>query len=163
MQEANRQRKWLKSWKNDIMHLCFYCISYWSFGSEIAGETKPQPCYILNNSNTLDRFIGFIVFAERRHQKIIEVMMLIKIIGESIKFIGIKYIHESLIKMSLQLYISYLNKHIVTLYHVSLLNLMYWAFGSAWAGCNAGYALLACRRNLTKVWFLRSLLFAYCF
>ena len=47
-------------------------------------------------------------------------MMLIKIIGESIKIIGSKYIQESLINMSLQLYISYLNKHIVTLHNVSL-------------------------------------------
>ena len=29
--------------KNNIMHLCFSCISYLSFGTEIAGETKPQP------------------------------------------------------------------------------------------------------------------------
>ena len=49
-----------------------------------------------------------------------EVMMLIKIIGESVKFIGSKYIQESLINMSLQRYISYLNKHIVTLHNVSL-------------------------------------------
>ena len=46
--------------------------------------------------------------------------MLIKIIGESVKFIGSKYIQESLINMSLQRYISYLNKHIVTLHNVSL-------------------------------------------
>ena len=49
-----------------------------------------------------------------------EVMMLINIIRESAKFIGSKYIQESLINMSLQLYISYLNKHIVTLHNVSL-------------------------------------------
>ena len=49
-----------------------------------------------------------------------EVMMLIKIIGESVKFIGSKYIQESLINMSLQRYTSYLNKHIVTLHNVSL-------------------------------------------
>ena len=66
------------------------------------------------------RFIGYFVSAERGHQKIIEVMMPIKIIGENVKFIGSKYIQESLINMSLQLYISYLNKHIVTLHHVSL-------------------------------------------
>ena len=101
------------------------------------------------HARSIYRFHRF--FAERGHQKIIEVMMLIKIIGESVKFIGIKYIQEGLIKMSLQLYISYVNKHIVTLHLVSLLNLMYRAFGSAWAGCNAGYALLTCRRNLTKV------------
>ena len=41
--------------------------------------------------------------------------MLIKITGESVKFIGSKYIQESHINMSLQLYISYLNKHIVIL------------------------------------------------
>ena len=53
-----------------------------------------------------------------------EVMMLIKIIGESVKSIGSKYIQDSLINMSLQLYMSYLNKHtvyVVTLHNVSLL------------------------------------------
>ena len=35
----------IKKWKNNIMHLCFlaYCINL-SFGTEIAGEIKPQPC-----------------------------------------------------------------------------------------------------------------------
>ena len=70
------------------MHLCFSCISYLCFGTEITGEIKPQPCYILTNNNTLDRFVGYIVFAGRGHHKIIEVMMLIKIYGESVKFIG---------------------------------------------------------------------------
>ena len=102
------------------MHLCFHCISYFSFGTEIAGGTKPQPCQILTNNNTLDRFIGYIVFAERGHQRTMEIMMLIKNIGKSVKFIGSKYIQESLINMSLQLYISYQIKHIVTLHHVSL-------------------------------------------
>ena len=37
-------QKCLKNWKNNIMHLCFSCISYLSFGTEIAGETKTQPC-----------------------------------------------------------------------------------------------------------------------
>ena len=54
------------------------------------------------------------------NQKIKEAMMLIKITGEGVKFIVSKYIQESLINMSLQLYISYLIKHIVTLHHVSL-------------------------------------------
>ena len=63
----------------------------------------------------LDRLIGYIVFAERGHQRTME----IKNIGKSVKFIGSKYIQESLINMSLQLYISYLNKHIVTLHTVS--------------------------------------------
>ena len=48
------------------------------------------------------------------------IMMLIKNIGKRVKFIGSKYIQESLINMSLQRYISYLNKHIVTLHNVSL-------------------------------------------
>ena len=68
----------------------------------------------------LDRFIGYIVFAERGHQRTMEIMMLIKNIGKSVKFSGSKYIQESLINMSLKLYISYLNKHIVTLHNVSL-------------------------------------------
>ena len=42
--------------------------------------------------------------------------MLIKITGDCVKFIGGKCIQESLINMSLQLYISYLNKNIVTLH-----------------------------------------------
>ena len=46
--------------------------------------------------------------------------MLIKNSGKRVKFIGSKNIEESLINMSLQLYISYLNKHIVTLHNVSL-------------------------------------------
>ena len=50
------------------MHLCFSCISYLSFGTEIQWETKPQPCQILTNNNTLDRFVGYIVFAGRGHQ-----------------------------------------------------------------------------------------------
>ena len=48
----------------------------------------------------MDRFIGplgDIVFAGRGHQKIIEVMMLIKTTGESVKLIGSKYIQEKLI------------------------------------------------------------------
>ena len=49
-----------------------------------------------------------------------EIMMLIKNIGKRVKFIGSKNIQDSLINMSLQLYISYLNKHIVTLRNVSL-------------------------------------------
>ena len=33
------------------MHLCFSCISYLSFGTEIAEETKTQTCKILTNNN----------------------------------------------------------------------------------------------------------------
>ena len=47
--------------------------------------------------------------------------MLIKITAKSGKFIGSWYIQESLINMSLQLYISYLNKHSHELYNISLL------------------------------------------
>ena len=30
--------------KNSIMHLCFSCMLHLSNGTEIAGETKTQPC-----------------------------------------------------------------------------------------------------------------------
>ena len=93
------------------MLLCFSCISYLSFGIEIAGK--------LSRNNTLDRFVGYIFFPGRGHPKVIEVMMLIKFTGDSVKFIGSEYIQESLINMSLQLYISYLNKHIFTL-HINI-------------------------------------------
>ena len=60
-----------------------------------------------------------VVFAGRGHPKVIEVMILTKITKERVKFIGSKYIQESLINMSLQLYISYLNKQMVTL-HINI-------------------------------------------
>ena len=60
-----------------------------------------------------------VVFAGRGHPKVIEVMMLTKITKERVKFIGSKYIQESLINMSLQLYISYLNKQMVRL-HINI-------------------------------------------
>ena len=60
-----------------------------------------------------------VLFAGRGHPKVIEVMMLTKITKERVKFIGSKYIQESLINMSLQLYISYLNKQMVTL-HINI-------------------------------------------
>ena len=46
------------------MHLCLSCISYLSFGTEIAGETKTQPCQILTSTtmSSID-FIGYIVLA----------------------------------------------------------------------------------------------------
>ena len=43
------------------------------------------------NNNPLDRFKSYIVFAGRGHQKIIEVMMVMKITGQSVKFIGNTY------------------------------------------------------------------------
>ena len=60
-----------------------------------------------------------VVFAGRGHRKVIEVMMLTKSTKERVKFIGSKYIQESPINMSLQLYISYLNKQMVTL-HINI-------------------------------------------
>ena len=39
------------------MHLCFSCISYLSFGTEIAGETKTQPCLIDLNQQQRARSI----------------------------------------------------------------------------------------------------------
>ena len=60
-----------------------------------------------------------VLFAGRGHPKVIEVMMLTRITKERVKFIGSKYIQESLINMSLQLYISYLNKQMVTL-HINI-------------------------------------------
>ena len=48
--------KKIKIEKNNIMHFCFSCISYLSFGTEIAGETVLD----LTNNNALDRFIGYI-------------------------------------------------------------------------------------------------------
>ena len=53
-----------------------------------------QPCQILINNNSLDQFF---LHGTIRTQKIIEVMMLIRTTGESVKFIGSKYIQESLI------------------------------------------------------------------
>ena len=44
------------------MHLCFSCISYLPFGTEIAGATKTQPCWILTNNNVLERFRGRSLF-----------------------------------------------------------------------------------------------------
>ena len=45
--------------------------------------------------------------------------MLIKITGESVKFIVSKYILESLINMSLQMYISYIPEQTFTLHNSS--------------------------------------------
>ena len=44
------------------MHLCFSCISYLPFGTEIAGGTKTQPCWILTNNNVLERVRGRSLF-----------------------------------------------------------------------------------------------------
>ena len=56
-----------------------------------------QPCQILIINNSLDQF--FLHGTIRTH-KTIEVMMPIRTTGESVKFIGSKYIQESLINTS---------------------------------------------------------------
>ena len=48
-----------------------------------------QPCQILINNNSLDQFF---LHGTIRTQKIIEVMMLIRTTGESLKFMGSKCI-----------------------------------------------------------------------
>ena len=81
---------------------CFSCISYLSFGSEIARKTKtqatvPATVLTLTSNIALDRFICYIVFAGRGHQKIMEVvMMLIKITGKRVKFIEVSIFKRAL-------------------------------------------------------------------
>ena len=60
----------------------------------VLGMAIKQPCQILINNNSLDQFF---LHDTIRTQKIIEVMMLIRTTGESVIFIGSKYIQESLI------------------------------------------------------------------
>ena len=76
---------------------------YWNFGLQlflaemrlnVLGMAITQPCQILINNNSLDQFF---LRGTIRTQKIREVMMLIRTAGESVKFIGSKYIQESLI------------------------------------------------------------------
>ena len=64
----------------------------------VLGMAITQPCQILINNNSLDQFF---LHGTIRTQKIIEVMMLIRTTGESVKFIGSKYIQESLINTTL--------------------------------------------------------------
>ena len=70
------------------MHLCLSCISYLSFGTEIAGETvlylNQQQC--ARSIYRLHRFCRVLK----------DNLMLIKITGESVKFIGSKYIQGAL-------------------------------------------------------------------
>ena len=60
----------------------------------VLGMAITQPYQILINNNSLDQFF---LHDTIRTQKIIEVMMLIRTTGESLKFIGSKCIQESLI------------------------------------------------------------------
>ena len=64
----------------------------------VLGMAITQPCQILINNYWLDQFF---LHGTIRTQKIIEVMMLIRTTGESVKFIGSKYIQESLINTTL--------------------------------------------------------------
>ena len=57
------------------------------------GKTKTQPFKILTNNNALD---GFIYRLHRSFLPGKDDLMLIKITGASVKFIGSKYIQESL-------------------------------------------------------------------
>ena len=76
------------------MPVCFPLISYLSFGTEIGkcNQQSLQRCKFLTDSKLRTglsiKFVGYIVFAGEGHQRIIEVMVLIKIIAESVKFIG---------------------------------------------------------------------------
>ena len=58
----------------------------------VLGMAITQPCQILIDNNSLDQFF---LHGDIRTQKIIEVMMLIRTTGQSVKFIGSKYIQES--------------------------------------------------------------------
>ena len=80
---------------------------YWNFRlrlflaqmrHNVLGMAITQPCQILINNYSLDQFF---LHGTIRTQKIIEVMMLIRTTGESVKFIGSKYIQESLINTTL--------------------------------------------------------------
>ena len=72
--------------KHNIMHLGFSCISYLSFGTEIAEETvldlNQQQC-------ARSIYIGYIALPGKDN------LMLIKITGESVKLIGSKYIQRA--------------------------------------------------------------------
>ena len=73
---------------------------YWNFGLQlflaemrlnVLGMAITQPCQILINNYSLDQFF---LHGTIRTQKIIEVIMLIRTTGESVKFIGSKYIFK---------------------------------------------------------------------
>ena len=78
----------------------FFSHNVFVLWSEIAREIKRNQTTvtatveILNRQNarwTIDRvYLGYIVFAGWKHQKIItvEVMMLMNVVGESVKFFG---------------------------------------------------------------------------
>ena len=73
--------------KNTIVYLCFSCISYLFFGTEIAGKTVLD----LNQQQCARS-----IYRSRRFSPGKDNLMLIKITGESVKFIGSKYIQRAL-------------------------------------------------------------------
>ena len=78
------------------MQLWFFCISYLSFGTEMRGKLHL-------NQQQRARWIYLLVTSFFPGK---DNLMLIKITGASVKFIGSKYIQDSFINMSLLLYIS---------------------------------------------------------
>ena len=106
------------------MPLCFSRITYLSFGLKLRGKSNAikrqslQLWKFLTDNNarwTIDRVnLGYIVFAGRKHQKIIniEVMMLMNVIGESVKFVG-KYVYLGKLYKSSRSYENRVNKHVV--------------------------------------------------
>ena len=102
------------------MLLCFSCISYLSFGSEIARKTKTQatvPATVLNLNQQhrprsiyrLHRFCRARTSEDYRssYDADKDYWKKCQIYWSNLS----KYIQESLINTSLQLYITYLNKH----------------------------------------------------
>ena len=98
------------------MPLCFTYISYLSFGTEIAMET------VLNiDQQQRTRSIYRLHRFWARTSEDYRIYDPIKITGENVKFIGSKYIQESLINTNLRLYISCLNTYsLPDLHNISL-------------------------------------------
>ena len=98
------------------MPLCFTYISYLSFGTEIAMGN------VLNFDQQRARSIYRLHrFCRARTSEDYRIYDPIKITGENVKFIGSKYIQESLINMNLRLYISCLNTYsLPDLHNISL-------------------------------------------
>ena len=89
----------MNNWKNNIMPLCFPRVSYLSLGK------KELHCNCVNFYQTTTHTGLSIKSIDilPGEENIIEVMMLTKITGESVKFIEIKSVQETFINMSLQL------------------------------------------------------------
>ena len=99
------------------MPLCFTYISYLSFGTEIAMEAVLN----LEQQQRARSIYRLHRFCRARTSEDYRIYDLIKITGENVKFIGSKYIQESLINMNLRLYISCLNTYsLPDLHNISL-------------------------------------------